>query len=139
MGISFPTPAEKAIAPAGSVPGACKRHASARRAVRGWSYAASSTSARAPRAYDRVLAPALVEVSVTWRDGRVSFAQDHQAPQRIGAAVRDITRLVQRDESDARAVIACFIDEEHEIGALGTRRIRRIGLRRGRDAAVTMP
>jgi DNA-binding transcriptional MerR regulator len=70
-------------------------------------------------AYDRVLAPALVQVGVMWHDGRISVAQEHLASQRIGAVVRDITRLVQHEESEDCAVVACFADEEHEIGALG--------------------
>ena len=69
--------------------------------------------------FDRVLAPALVRVGELWHDGQLSVAQEHLASQRIAAIVRDLTRLVTRDEADERAVVACFADEEHEIGALG--------------------
>jgi methanogenic corrinoid protein MtbC1 len=69
--------------------------------------------------FDRVLAPTLVRVGQLWHDGRLSIAHEHFATQRIGKLVRDLTRLAIGGEDAEPALVACFADEDHEIGALG--------------------
>ena len=69
--------------------------------------------------FERVLAPALARVGELWHEGAMSIAEEHFASQRIGQVVRELTRLLVRDDADGTAIVACAADEEHEIGALG--------------------
>ncbi|MEM6996058.1 MAG: MerR family transcriptional regulator [Myxococcota bacterium] len=69
--------------------------------------------------FDRVLAPALVEIGQRWHDGKFTIAQEHMATQVIGSTAVTLLRLVQPEHSDRVAVLACFADEEHAIPPIG--------------------
>jgi methanogenic corrinoid protein MtbC1 len=78
------------------------------------SYLGSSTLV-----FERVLVPILARVGELWREGHVSIAQEHFVSQSIATLVRDLTRIVARSDARDAAIVACFADEDHEIGALG--------------------
>jgi methanogenic corrinoid protein MtbC1 len=69
--------------------------------------------------FERVLVPTLRRVNSLLCDGFVSIAHEHFASQRIAMLIRDFTRLATPDQPQGVAVVACFADEHHEIGALG--------------------
>lgn len=69
---------------------------------------------------DRVIAPLLVAIGDRWHAGELSIAQEHFASQRIGTFLRDLVALTPGVDGDTRAVLACFADEDHELGLLGT-------------------
>lgn len=78
------------------------------------SYFGSSTAI-----FERVFVPTLHKVNDLFCNGYVSIAHEHFASQRIATLVRDFTRLATPDDPQGIAVVACFADEHHEIGALG--------------------
>jgi DNA-binding transcriptional MerR regulator len=69
---------------------------------------------------DRVLVPVLREIGQRWHRGEISVAQEHLASQRLGTLLRDLLQLSPGSESHSRALLACFADDEHELGLLGT-------------------
>jgi len=68
---------------------------------------------------DRVVVPALHEIGERWHDGALSVAQEHLASHRFGTVLRDLMRLADNPESGSRVLLACFADDEHELGLLG--------------------
>ncbi len=68
---------------------------------------------------EHVLTPALREIGRRYHDGRLSIAQEHLASQRLGTLLRDLLRLSPGADSEFRVVLACFADEDHELGLLG--------------------
>lgn len=79
--------------------------------------------------FERLVAPALIEVGNLWHAGELSVAQEHLASQ--AARSRLVAALVSRPRRGARHVVcACFPDEEHDIGLLGAAlRFSEAGLR----------
>ncbi|MDP9151746.1 MAG: B12-binding domain-containing protein, partial [Myxococcota bacterium] len=69
---------------------------------------------------DRVLTPALRTIGTRWLAGDLSIAQEHLASQRIGLVMRDMLRLALPVESPHRALLACFAEEQHELGLIAT-------------------
>ncbi|MEO8875988.1 MAG: MerR family transcriptional regulator [Polyangiaceae bacterium] len=69
---------------------------------------------------DRVLTPALHEIGRRWHEGELSVAQEHLASQRLSTVLRDLLRLSPGADSDARVLLACFAEDDHELGLLGT-------------------
>ena len=69
---------------------------------------------------DRVLVPVLHEVGRRWHQGEISVAQEHMASHTLGTLMRDMLRLLPGADSASRVLLACFADEEHELGLLGT-------------------
>jgi MerR family transcriptional regulator, light-induced transcriptional regulator len=67
---------------------------------------------------DRVILPALERIGSKWHDGELSVAQEHFGSHRLGTTMRDLVRLSVREDAEIRTVVACFADEEHDIGAL---------------------
>jgi methanogenic corrinoid protein MtbC1 len=67
---------------------------------------------------DRVILPALERIGTRWHEGSLSVAQEHFASHRLGASMRELLRLSTAEEAEPRTLIACFADEEHDIGAL---------------------
>jgi methanogenic corrinoid protein MtbC1 len=69
------------------------------------------------RAFNEVLAPALVEVGERWESGALTVAQEHLASSTVRAALQ---RLVADGRGAIRgvAVLACAPGERHEIGLL---------------------
>jgi DNA-binding transcriptional MerR regulator len=68
---------------------------------------------------DRVLAPALKAVGERWHAGELSVAQEHLASQKVGTVMRNLARLLPGADAEDGAVLACFADEDHELGLLG--------------------
>jgi DNA-binding transcriptional MerR regulator len=68
---------------------------------------------------DRVVVPVLHEVGIRWHRGEISVAQEHFASQRLGTLLRDMLRLQPGADGEARVLLACFADDEHELGLLG--------------------
>lgn len=69
---------------------------------------------------DRVLVPVLHELGRRWHQGEISVAQEHLASHSLGTLLRDLLRLLPGADSASRVLLACFADEEHELGLLGT-------------------
>ncbi|MBZ4415454.1 MerR family transcriptional regulator [Myxococcus sp. RHSTA-1-4] len=81
------------------------------------------------RAFDGVLAPLQREVGERWHSGRLSVAQEHLVTQVVRAR---LVSLLHAAPGGGRkhAVLACFPDEEHELGLLGVAlRLRHSGFR----------
>jgi MerR family transcriptional regulator, light-induced transcriptional regulator len=69
-------------------------------------------------AFERLVAPALVEVGDAWHRGELSVAQEHLVSQ--AARSRLAAALVARPRRGTKHVLcACFPEEEHDIGLLG--------------------
>jgi DNA-binding transcriptional MerR regulator len=68
---------------------------------------------------DDVLVPTLVTIGDKWHRGEITVAQEHFASQRLGMLLRDLVRLNVGSTAETRVVLACFADEEHELGLLG--------------------
>jgi DNA-binding transcriptional MerR regulator/methylmalonyl-CoA mutase cobalamin-binding subunit len=81
------------------------------------------------RAFDEVLAPLQREVGERWHAGRLTVSQEHLVTQVVRA--RLVSLLHAAPTGGARhAVLACFPDEEHELGLLGVAlRLRHSGTR----------
>ena len=69
---------------------------------------------------DRVLTPVLHEIGKRWHDGELSVAQEHLASQRLSTVLRDLLGLSPGADSDSRVLLACFAEDDHELGLLGT-------------------
>lgn len=69
---------------------------------------------------DRVLVPALREVGDRWHRGELSIAQEHLARGVLTPTFHDLLRLSTSTDADVRVVLACFEDDEHELGLLAT-------------------
>lgn len=69
--------------------------------------------------FDRVLAPAMVEIGQRWHDGKLSIAQEHLATSVMEGAASTMLRLVQPEHADRMAIVACFADETHSLPPLG--------------------
>lgn len=68
--------------------------------------------------FERLVAPALIEVGDLWRAGELSVAQEHLVSQ--AARSRLVAAMVSRPRRGAKHVVcACFPDEEHDVGLLG--------------------
>jgi DNA-binding transcriptional MerR regulator/methylmalonyl-CoA mutase cobalamin-binding subunit len=67
---------------------------------------------------DRVILPALERIGDRWHEGALSVAQEHFGSYRLGTTMRDLLRLSVREDARVQAVVACFADEDHDIGAL---------------------
>ncbi|QSQ11093.1 MerR family transcriptional regulator [Myxococcus landrumensis] len=81
------------------------------------------------KAFEGVLAPLQREVGERWHLGELSVAQEHLVTQVVRA--RLVSLLHSAPEGGRRhAVLACFPDEEHELGLLGVAlRLRHAGFR----------
>jgi DNA-binding transcriptional MerR regulator len=81
------------------------------------------------RAFDDVLAPLQREVGERWHAGELTVAQEHLVTQVVRAR---LVSLLHASPSGGRkhAVLACFPEEEHELGLLGVAlRLRHSGIR----------
>lgn len=69
-------------------------------------------------AFERLVAPALIEVGELWHAGALTVAQEHLVSQ--AARSRLAAALVSRPRRGVKHVLcACFPDEEHDVGLLG--------------------
>ncbi|WP_163990091.1 MerR family transcriptional regulator [Pyxidicoccus caerfyrddinensis] len=81
------------------------------------------------RAFDDVLAPLQREVGERWHAGQLSVAQEHLVTQVVRARVVSLLHAAP-NSGRKHAVLACFPDEEHELGLLGVAlRLRHSGVR----------
>ncbi|MCY1017010.1 MerR family transcriptional regulator [Pyxidicoccus sp. MSG2] len=81
------------------------------------------------RAFDDVLAPLQREVGERWHAGQLSVAQEHLVTQVVRARVVSLLHAAP-NVGRKHAVLACFPDEEHELGLLGVAlRLRHSGVR----------
>ena len=80
------------------------------------------------KAYDEVLVPLQREVGERWHAGGFSVAQEHLVTQEVRARIISLLHAAP-DKGRRRVVLACFPEEQHEIGLLGTAlRMRHAGL-----------
>lgn len=69
--------------------------------------------------YERTVAPALRRIGDLWHAGDISVAQEHLATDRLQSLLRDLLRLVQPIDPERTALLACFEEEQHDLGLLG--------------------
>lgn len=69
--------------------------------------------------YQRVIGPTMRAVGERWHEGSFSIAQEHMATEALGAAARDMLRLLDPAAGAKEAVVACFADEEHALPLYG--------------------
>jgi DNA-binding transcriptional MerR regulator len=67
---------------------------------------------------ERVFIPALRAVGNRWHAGELNVAQEHLASQTLGAVQHELLRLISGGEARPAAILACFADEDHELGLL---------------------
>jgi DNA-binding transcriptional MerR regulator/methylmalonyl-CoA mutase cobalamin-binding subunit len=80
------------------------------------------------RAYDEVLVPLQREVGERWHAGTFSVAQEHLVTQEVRARLIGLLHAAP-NRGRRRVVLACFPEEQHEIGLLGVAlRMRHAGL-----------
>jgi DNA-binding transcriptional MerR regulator/methylmalonyl-CoA mutase cobalamin-binding subunit len=82
------------------------------------------------RAFEDVFAPVQREVGERWHAGRFTVAQEHLVSQVVRARLVGLLHASPENVGRRHAVLACFPDEEHEIGLLGAAlRLRHAGVR----------
>ncbi len=82
------------------------------------------------KAFNEVLAPVQREVGARWQAGKLTVAQEHLVSQVVRARVVSLLHGAPETEGRRHVVLACFPDEEHEIGLQGVAlRLRHMGLR----------
>ncbi|HEX8433706.1 MerR family transcriptional regulator [Archangium sp.] len=80
------------------------------------------------KAYDEVLVPLQREVGARWHAGAFSVAQEHLVTQAVRARLISLLHT-SPERGGRRVVLACFPEEQHELGLLGTAlRMRHAGL-----------
>ncbi|QRK12499.1 MerR family transcriptional regulator [Archangium violaceum] len=80
------------------------------------------------KAYEEVLVPLQREVGERWHAGAFSVGQEHMVSQEVRARLINLLHT-SPDMGPRRAVLACFPDEQHEIGLLGAAlRMRHAGI-----------
>ncbi|WIG94945.1 MerR family transcriptional regulator [Myxococcus sp. SDU36] len=81
------------------------------------------------KAFDDVLAPLLREVGEQWEAGSLTVAQEHLVSQMVRARLVGLLHAAPRG-GHRHGVLACFPEEEHEMGLLGAAlRLRHLGVR----------
>lgn len=82
------------------------------------------------KAFDEVLAPLQREVGERWHAGQLTVVQEHLVSQVVRARMVSLLHAAPGNESARHAVLACFPEEEHEIGLHGVAlRLRHAGAR----------
>lgn len=69
--------------------------------------------------FERVVAPTMREVGQRWHDGRMSVAQEHMASEVVNQLMHQMLPLVQPDDTDRLAVLACMSDDTHTLPLYG--------------------
>jgi methanogenic corrinoid protein MtbC1 len=81
------------------------------------------------KAFAEVLAPLQCEVGERWHEGRLTVVQEHLVSQVVRARLVSLLHAAPDNEGARHAVLACFPEEEHEIGLMGAAlRLRHLGL-----------
>lgn len=78
---------------------------------------------------DDIILPALVEVGDLWHAGKLDVSQEHLATQALRGRV--LTALhMSPNEGERHVIVACFPEEQHEMGALTVAlKLRHAGVR----------
>jgi DNA-binding transcriptional MerR regulator/methylmalonyl-CoA mutase cobalamin-binding subunit len=80
------------------------------------------------KAFDEVLLPLQREVGERWHAGTFSVGQEHLVTQEVRARLINLLHAAP-DRGRRRAVLACFPEEQHELGLLGVAlRLRHAGM-----------
>ena len=79
----------------------------------------ATTLGSASAVFSRALGPAMREVGDKWHEGEVSVAQEHLASELLGRTCRQLLRLVQPEDAERMALLACFADETHALPLYG--------------------
>ena len=69
--------------------------------------------------YQRVIGPTMRTVGDRWHEGAFSIAQEHMASEALGAAARDMLRLLDPPPGAEEVIVGCFADEEHALPLYG--------------------
>ncbi len=69
--------------------------------------------------YERTIAPALRRIGELWHAGRITIAHEHLASQALTWTSSDLLRLTQPVDTSRRIALACFADEDHQLGLYG--------------------
>lgn len=77
------------------------------------------TLGRAHEVFQRVLAPALVEVGDRWHAGELGVAQEHLASEVIERSLRLMVGLTRPGPPAPRALLACIDGEQHRLALYG--------------------
>ncbi|QDF02493.1 MerR family transcriptional regulator [Myxococcus xanthus] len=81
------------------------------------------------KAFDEVLAPLLCDVGEQWEAGSLTVAQEHLVSQMVRARLVSLLHAAPQGRH-RHGVLACFPEEEHEMGLLGAAlRLRHLGVR----------
>ncbi|QDE95219.1 MerR family transcriptional regulator [Myxococcus xanthus] len=81
------------------------------------------------KAFDEVLAPLLCDVGEQWEGGSLTVAQEHLVSQMVRARLVSLLHAAPQGRH-RHGVLACFPEEEHEMGLLGAAlRLRHLGVR----------
>jgi DNA-binding transcriptional MerR regulator/methylmalonyl-CoA mutase cobalamin-binding subunit len=82
------------------------------------------------KAFDEVLAPVQCEVGDRWHAGQLTVVQEHLVSQVVRARMVSLLHAAPENTGARHAVLACFPEEQHEVGLLGLAlRLRHAGLR----------
>jgi len=79
------------------------------------------------RAFEEVLVPLLHEVGARWYAGKLTVGQEHLVTQAVRARLMILLHMAPQ-QGGRRALLACFPEEQHEVGLLGAAlRLRQAG------------
>ncbi|MEO7096401.1 MAG: B12-binding domain-containing protein, partial [Polyangiales bacterium] len=73
----------------------------------------------AAHAYDVVIAPALRRIGDLWARGELSIANEHAGSHIVRDLLSTLLRLATPPPPAPAVVLACFDEEQHELGLLG--------------------
>jgi DNA-binding transcriptional MerR regulator len=77
------------------------------------------TAGNAAHAYDTVIAPALRRIGELWQSGELSVANEHAASHIVRDLLSTLLRLATPPAPGPTVVLACYDEEQHELGLLG--------------------
>ena len=77
------------------------------------------SAARPADAYEQLIAPALQRVGQLWKDGELSIAHEHAGSHVISEVLSTLLHLATPPPPAPVVVLACFDEEQHELGLLG--------------------
>ncbi len=69
--------------------------------------------------FERIIAPTMREIGQRWHDGTLSVAQEHMASEAVGQLMHQLLPLVQPEESDLTAALACMGEDTHSLPLYG--------------------
>lgn len=81
--------------------------------------ASLSTVGNAADAFERVIAPTMVEVGRLWQSGELGEAQEHLLSEHLSMTLRTWLGFARPASPKGTALIGCFADELHTIPAYG--------------------